>query len=224
VLDDGRKVTIVSPNMIPPTAICDPDLTLGLPPKLTAATGMDAITHCIESVLAPPVNPPADAVGLDGLERGWAYIERAVADGNDKEARWQMMMAATEGAMAFIKGLGAVHAMSHALGRLKEPLLHHGTLNAVILPTILRFNQGHDDGKYERLRRAMGLAAGADLAEAVEAMNARLGLPKTLGEMGVTEAMIPDLLPHTVSDLANWTNPRKADEAAYEALYREAIG
>ncbi len=224
VLDDGRKVTFVSPRLIPPTAICDPDLTLGLPPLLTAATGMDAITHCIEAVLSPAVNPPADGVGLDGLERGWRHIERAVADGGDKEARWHMMMASTEGAMAFIKGLGAVHAMAHALGRLKEPKLHHGTLNAVILPTLLRFNDGHAGDKYDRLRHAMGLSAGADLSKAVVAMNRRIGLPANLGEMGVTEAMIPDLVPHAVSDLASRTNPRKADEAAYERLYREAIG
>lgn len=138
---DGRKLTIVSEHLIPKVAICDPELTLGLPARLTAATGMDAMTHCIESVLSPLVNPPAEAVGLDGLRRGIheGSLERAVADGSDRDARWNMMVASTEVAMAFIKGLGAVRSMSHACGRVKELRLHHKPLNAVILPTVLRF-------------------------------------------------------------------------------------
>ena len=95
---------------------------------------MDAITHCIEAILAPGDNPPADGIGLDGLWRGWRHLRRAVEDGSDRQARWEMMMASTEGALAFVKGLGAVHSMSHAAGRIKPLRLHHGTLNAVILP------------------------------------------------------------------------------------------
>ena len=151
-MTDGRKLTFANAKFLPKLAICDPELTLGLPQQLTAATGMDAITHCIEAVLATPINPPADGIGLDGLWRGWQYIKRAVEDGSDRTARWEMMMASTEGALAFVKGLGAVHSMSHAAGRLKELRLHHGTLNAVILPTVLRFNESTCSDTYRRLR------------------------------------------------------------------------
>ena len=143
ITEGGQKVVIVSPNLLPKMAICDPELTLGLPKHLTAATGMDAMAHCIESYLSPIVNPPAEAIGLDGLERVVTYLKRAVDDGQDREARWHMMMAASEGAMAFVKGLGAVHSMSHAIGADTELRLHHGTLNAVLLPTVLRFNADH---------------------------------------------------------------------------------
>ncbi|MBW6496192.1 MAG: iron-containing alcohol dehydrogenase [Burkholderiaceae bacterium] len=224
VLNDGRKMTIADPRIIPKVAICDPELTVGLPPLLTAATGMDAITHCIEAVLAPATNPPADGVGLDGLYRGWRAIEAAVANGaTDRDARWQMMMASTEGAMAFIKGLGAVHSMSHAIGRRHDLKAHHGTCNAVILPTVLRFNESVCTEKYERLRAAMGLAPGADLAAAVTAMNKTLGLPAGLAALGVTEAMIPDLVPHAMGDLAHYGNPRRASAEEYAQLYLQAL-
>ena len=158
-MNNGRKETFASPNLIPATAICDPDLTFGLPSHLTAATGMDAVTHCIEAVLVPAENPPADGIGLDGLTRavGGGWLKRAVQDGSDPEARWNMMMASYEGALAFVKGLGSVHALSHAAGRLKEKRLHHGTLNAIFLPHLMRFNDGAADAKYERIRFAMGL-------------------------------------------------------------------
>ena len=106
-MSNGRKLTFANPKFLPRLAICDPELTLGLPPMLTAATGMDAITHCIEAVLATPANPPAEGIGLDGLWRGWRHIKRAVDNGSDLTARWEMMMASTEGALAFVKGLGA---------------------------------------------------------------------------------------------------------------------
>lgn len=223
VMKDGRKLTFASPKMIPNVAICDPELTLGLPPALTAATGMDAVTHCIEAILSPVVNPPAEGIGYDGLRRAWRHIERAVQDGSDREARWNMMMASTEGAMAFVKGLGAVHSMSHAAGRLPGLRLHHGTLNAVILPTILRFNAGTAPEKYDRMAEAMGLATGADLAEAVLARNASIGLPGGLRVMGVTEEMIPDLVPHAVADLSSRTTPRTVDAQVYRDLFHAAL-
>ena len=223
VMKDGRKLTFASPKMIPGVAICDPELTLGLPPSLTAATGMDAITHCIEAILSPVVNPPAEGVGYDGLRRGWRHIEAAVRNGSDREARWNMMMASTEGAMAFVKGLGAVHSMSHAAGRLPGLKLHHGTLNAVILPSVLRYNEGTSPEKYARIAEAMGLAPGTDLAGAVAARNAAIGLPAGLGSMGLTKAMIEDLVPHAVADLSTRTNPRAVDAAAYADLFAAAI-
>ncbi len=222
-MNDGRKLTYANSLFLPKLAICDPELTLGLPPLLTAATGMDAITHCIEAVLASPVNPPADGVGLDGLWRGWQHIQRAVEDGSDRTARWEMMMASTEGALAFVKGLGAVHSMSHAAGRLKELRLHHGTLNAVILPTILRFNEDACEDKYPRIRQAMGLPADADLAKEIEKLNANIGLPAGLAEMGLSEDLIDDMVPHAVNDMATMTNPKPVSAEDYAELYRIAM-
>ena len=119
-LKDGRKLGFIPPHLIPKRAVCDPELTLGLPPWLTAATGMDAVTHCVETYLSPRDNPPAEAIALDGLKRAVDNIEKAVADGSDRDARYQMMMAALEGGLTFQKGLGAVHALSHPLGGLKD--------------------------------------------------------------------------------------------------------
>ena len=225
IVNDGRKLILVSDLLIPKVALCDPELTLGLPTRLTAATGMDAVTHCIEAVLTPVINPPAEAIGLDGLYRAirQGFLEKAVQDGSDKDARWNMMMASSEGAYAFSKGLGAVHAMSHSCGRLKELKLHHGTLNAVILPTILRFNKGHVGDKYDRIREAMGLKPNSDLSEEILKLNERINLPPNLGAMKVTRDM-PGLVENSLSDICNFTNPRQASAEDYEKLFDEAIG
>lgn len=225
IVKDGRKLTFASPLCIPRIALCDPELTFGLPARLTAATGMDAVTHCIEAYLSPAINPPAEACGLDGLRKAVreGFLEKAVADGSDKEARWNMMMASSEGAMAFQKGLGAVHSMSHACGRVKELKLHHGTLNAVILPAVLRFNKDHTGDKYAMLREAMGLAPNADLAEEIAKLNQRLGLPANLGEMGVSMET-PGIIENSVADICSFSNPRKTDATAYEKLFEDALG
>jgi 4-hydroxybutyrate dehydrogenase len=223
-LADGRKLGIISQHLIPKRAICDPELTLGLPPWLTAATGMDALSHCIESFLTPNYNPPAEGIGLDGARRIVLHLERAVQDGADREARRELMAGAMEGGMTFQKGLGAVHALSHALGSLKEPRLHHGTLNAVLLPPVLRFNATHVGGKYERLAQAMGLAPGADLAAFVEDLNTRIGLPKSLAEMGVPADIVPEMAAKAERDHCNPTNPRPAAAADYAVIMRESIG
>src|SRR5207244_2058816 len=180
----GRKLDFMSPHLFPARALCDPGLTLDLPPFLTAATGMDAFTHCLETYLSPLVNPPAEAIALDGVRRAAHWIERATTDGHDREARWNMMMASTEGALTFQKGLGAVHAMAHPLGALEGLPLHHGTLNAVLLPAVLRFNEPAAPEKYERLRQAAALPAGADLAEWIAGLNVGLGLPNGLTVLG----------------------------------------
>jgi alcohol dehydrogenase class IV len=217
VLADGRKLGLVSPHLLPKVAICDPELTLGLPPYLTAATGMDAVAHCIETFLAPAVNPPAEAIALDGLARAAAHIERATCDGGDREARWQMMMAAMEGALAFQKGLGAVHALSHPLGALPQHL-HHGTLNAVLLPAVLRFNAPAVGNKIERIGRAMGLPPGADVAKAIAELNAALGLPPGLAAMGVAREELPAIAEAATRDHCHATNPRPAAAADYLAM------
>ncbi len=225
IMNDGRKLILASEHLRPTAAICDPELTLGLPPVLTAGAGMDALTHCIEAVLSPVIDPPAEAVGLDGIEKvvREESLIRAVKDGHDKDARWNMMMASTEGAMAFSKGLGAVHSMSHAIGADQDLRLHHGTLNGVILPTILRFNRDHVGDKYERIARAMGKKENVDLADEIEKLNQSIGLPKGLGEMGVTEEMIPHLVAHSMTDPSNATTPRLPTEEEWKQLFLDAM-
>ncbi len=223
-LNDGRKLGFIAPPMIPDVAICDPALTVGLPPLLTAATGMDALTHCIETYLSPRDNPTADAIALDGAGRAWNWIERATQIGGDLEARRQMMVASLHGGLTFQKGLGAVHAMSHPLGGLKSPALHHGTLNAVILPAVLRFNRDHVGDKLERLTERLGMAEGADLAQEIEGLNRRLGLPANLREMGVEATVLPAMIKGAVADHSSATNPRPADAEDYASLFDEAMG
>ncbi len=224
ILNDGRKLGFGSPHVIPKVALCDPDLTFSMPRMLTAGTGMDAFAHCFETFCAPAINPPADAIATDGLGRALRFVERAVADGSDREARWQMMMASMEGAMAFQKGLGAVHGMSHPLGSIPDPILHHGTLNAVCLPAVIRYNADFVGDKYDWVKRIWGLAPEADLADEVAALNTRLGLPANLREMGVTEEMIEPLIPHAVVDHTTATNPRPLGAEDYRVLFLEALG
>jgi alcohol dehydrogenase class IV len=222
-LRDGRKLGFISPHLIPKLAICDPALTLGLPKGLTAATGFDAITHCVETYLSPRFNPPAEAIALDGLRRAVSWIERAVADGSDREAREQMMMAALEGGLTFQKGLGAVHALSHPLGGLKEPVLHHGTLNAVLLPAVLRFNAGHAEAKCAIMRRVLDLPEDASLADFFEGLAGRLGLPPNLERMGVPAGCLPAMAKAATLDHSAATNPRPASEADFLSLLEEAM-
>lgn len=224
-MNNGRKETFASPHLIPSAAICDPDLTLGLPPLLTAATGMDAVTHCIEAVLTPAINPPAEGVGYDGLNRAikTGALKRAVADGSDKDARWNMMMASYEGALAFTKGLGSVHALSHAAGRLKEKKLHHGTLNAIFLPHLLRFNEGAADEKYARLRFAMGLSSNADLGDTIAKLNQDLGIPSTLSAIGVESSDGPGIVEFALNDLAHRGNAKPAEQGDYERIFEQAL-
>jgi 4-hydroxybutyrate dehydrogenase len=221
IVDDGRKLGFHSWHLMPRAAICDPDLTLGLPPLLTAATGMDAIAHCMETFMAAPFNPPADGIALDGLARGWAHIERATRNGQDREARLHMMSASMQGAMAFQKGLGCVHSLSHSLGGV-NPRLHHGTLNAVFLPAVIAFNAEAEsvqrERRLDRMAHAMGLAAAADIGPAIHAMNARLGLPSGLAAMGVDETLFDRVIAGAMADHCHKTNPRLASVADYRAM------
>ncbi len=226
IVDDGRKLGFHSWHLVPKTALLDPELTLGLPPMLTAATGMDAIAHCMETFMAPPFNPPADGIGLDGLARGWAHIERATKNGQDRDARLNMMSASMQGAMAFQKGLGCVHSLSHSLGGV-NPRLHHGTLNAVFLPAVIRFNAEAEsmkkDNRLQRMAHAMGLSSGSDVAEAVTEMNTRLGLPTGLGAMGVTPELFDKVIDGAMADHCHKTNPRLATAEDYRAMLHAAL-
>ncbi|WNL41835.1 iron-containing alcohol dehydrogenase [Halomonas sp. PAMB 3264] len=222
-MKDNRKLGFLSPYLIPSVAICDPCLTLGLPPFLTAATGMDAIAHCVETFLSPKVNPPAEAIALDGLVRASRSLVEAVENGENLTARTDMMMAALEGAMAFQKGLGAVHSLSHALGGVHELKLHHGTLNAVLMPTVIRFNQPECEEKYTRLKEAMGLAPDDDLAAAFEKLNVTLGMPANLREMGVTEAHLEPLAQWALEDHSTATNPRVPSREDFQRMLEDAF-
>jgi 4-hydroxybutyrate dehydrogenase len=226
IVDDRRKLGFHSWSLMPKAAICDPELTLGLPPKLTAATGMDAIAHCMETFMSAAFNPPADGIALDGLERAWAHIERATKDGSDRDARLNLMSASMQGAMAFQKGLGCVHSLSHSLGGV-DPRLHHGTLNALFLPAVVAFNAGAEsvqkDQRLQRMARAMHLDGPGDIGEAIRDMNARLGLPKGLAEVGVSAAQFEAVIDGAMADHCHKTNPRLASREDYRVMLEAAM-
>jgi alcohol dehydrogenase class IV len=226
IVDDHRKLGFHSWFLVPKTAICDPELTFGLPPKLTAATGMDAIAHCMETFMAPAFNPPADGIALDGLQRGWSSIERATQDGLDRDARLNMMSASMQGAMAFQKGLGCVHSLSHSLGGV-DPRLHHGTLNAMFLPAVVTFNASspsiQKEHRLQRMAQAMGLAAATDIPQAIYDMNARLRLPTGLAAMGVQADSFARVITGALADHCHQTNPRLASADEYPAMLADSM-
>jgi alcohol dehydrogenase class IV len=222
-LNDGRKLGIISPYLIPKIALCDPQLTISLPPRLTAATGMDALTHCIETFLSPKINPPADAIAIDGARRAAQWIEIAYKDGANTEARWNMMMASLQGGLTFQKGLGAVHSMSHPLGGLKNITLHHGTLNALILPAVLRFNREYCAEKLLVMEQAMGVPPNMKLEDYISDLNQRLGLPKSLSEIGVTRDMLPKMIEGALNDHSTASNPRPLNQQDFTYLFDQVF-
>ncbi len=226
IVDDHRKLGFHSWHLVPKTAICDPELTLGLPARLTAATGMDAVAHCMETFMAPAFNPPADGIALDGLARAWAHIERATRDGSDREARFNLMSASMQGAMAFQKGLGCVHSLSHSLGGV-DPRLHHGTLNAMFLPAVVRYNAAAEsiqkENRMTRMAQAMGLASGSDIPEAIKDMNARLSLPTGLAAMNVAPTQFDHIIQGALADHCHKTGPRIASADDYRLMLEAAL-
>jgi alcohol dehydrogenase class IV len=228
ILNDGRKVGILSPHLVPRVAICDPSLTLDLPAGLTAATGMDAIAHCLETFMSSAFNPPADGIALDGLRRAWRHIERATRVPHDREARLNMMSASMQGAMAFQKGLGCVHSLSHSLGGM-DPRLHHGTLNAILLPAVIEFNASADamrtEDKLRRMAQAMELpdADVQAIGAAIEVRTAALGLPTRLSQVGVRRDRFADIVRGALADHSHKTNPREASAMDYERMLERAF-
>lgn len=218
----GRKLAIVSPKIIPQAAVCDPLLTLALPPLLTAATGLDAISHGVETFLSPRFNPVAEAIALDGIARAVRWLPRAVEQGDDVTARSEMMMAALEGGLTFQKGLGAVHSLSHALGGLPRHRLHHGTLNAILLPHVVRWNAPAAGDKTARLAAVLDLHGREDAAEGLARLASSLGLPPRLRDLGVSWEEVQGQVPRAAEDHCCATNPRPLDAAALRELLRAA--
>lgn len=220
----GRKVMFWGPPLLPQLAILDPELTVTLPPHLTAATGMDAMTHAIESFVCPVFHPMCDGIALEAIYRIRTWLPRAVEHPGDLEARGQMLVAASMGAVAFQKDLGAAHSMAHPLGT--ELGLHHGLANAVVLPATIRFNGEIDSEQYRRVAQALGIDPGDDpaarVADEIEALNRRLGLPTRLRDAGVDESVLERLPALAVQDACHQTNPRACSEADFARLYREA--
>lgn len=226
--DTGRKTVIFSPYLMPRCAICDPELTVGLPAALTAWTGMDAFTHGLEAYVASGFHPLCDAVALDAIRRASRALPLAVRDGADLAARTDMMVAAMEGAMAFQKGLGACHALAHALGPVSG--VHHGLANAIVLPTVVEWNRAAATPRLARVALAMGEPAGGsddDLAaravERVRALAREVGIPGRLREAGVREGDLPLVARKAFEDASHRTNPRACSEGDLLALAREAF-
>ncbi len=216
----GRKTVIFSPHLLARVAILDPELTRSLPPRVTAATGFDALTHCLEAYCALGDHPMADAIALCGLELCGRYLDRAVHHGDDLEARGGMMKAAMMGAVAFQKGLGACHSLAHPLS--SEKGLHHGLANALCLPAVVDWNASAVPERLARVRATLG-ANEVGLSQALGELRARVGLPGGLRNEGVTDADLDKLADKALEDACHRSNPRPVTRADLRALYAASM-
>jgi len=222
-LEDHTKRIIFHPKMLPAIVIEDPQLTAGLPAHLTAAVGMDALSHNMEAYCSPLFHPMADGIALEGMRLVKEWLPAACADGNDLEARGNMQVASSMGATAFQKGLGAMHSLSHPCGSLLDT--HHGLTNGVVMPYVLTFNAHVIEEKMTALARYLDLPnpSGKSVQSWVLALRHQIGIPHTLAELGVTEDLIPQIARMAVDDPTAPTNPVKLTVANLEALYASAI-
>lgn len=216
-----RKTVIFSPHLMPRVALCDPVLTLKLPAKLTAATGMDALTHCLEAHISKGYHPMCDGIALQGLKLIGRSLVRAAENGEDLAARSDMMMAASMGAVAFQKGLGVCHSLAHPLSSIAG--LHHGLANAIMLPYVLAFNQAVVAERLAEVAEALTGDRRRDATQIVSDMNARLGIPPRLSEVGVRREQIPALVEQAFEDACHLLNPRPVAKEDLRALYEAAI-
>ena len=224
-----RKALVFSPHLLPKVAIVDPELTVGLPKALTAATGMDALTHNIESYLSSVYHPICDGIALAGVKLVAQHLRRAVDNGSDLEARGAMMMAAMMGAIAFQKELGVTHSLAHPLSTITG--LHHGLANAILLPYTMAFNKNAATDQLRDIAAAFGVniyalspEKGAQAAiDEVTQLCKDIGIPSRLREANVTAEMIPDLARQAIADQCHLTNPRPCTEEDMIDLYRQAL-
>lgn len=217
-----EKKIIFHPKMLPDVVICDPELTVGMPPAITAGTGLDAFAHCVEAFSSPHYHPMSQGMALEGMRLVIENLPRAFEAPNDIEARAHMMSAAAMGATAFQKGLGAIHAMSHPIGAHFNT--HHGTTNAVCMPAVLDFNAPAIADRFDRATGYLGIEAGFDGFRAfVKAFNDRLGIPRGLTALGVSEDAIPALVNDAIRDPSCGGNPIALSEDALAGLFRAAL-
>lgn len=221
---DHTKKIIFHPLMLPKVVIADPELTLDLPPKITAWTGMDALTHCLESYCSPFFHPLGEGIALEGLRLAKEWLPVAVKDGKNIQARAFMMAASSMGAIAFQKGLGAVHSMSHPASSLRGA--HHGLSNAVILPYVLKYNMPAISERLAAAARYLDLPghSAESVVDWIISLRAEIGIPHTLKEIGVDEDMIEQAAPMAELDPSTGGNPRPIAAEDYATLYRAAMG
>ena len=221
--EERRKAIIFHPKMLPPKVIADPALTIGLPPKITAAVGIDALSHNLEAFCAPGYHPQADGIALEGMKLIHRSLIRAVEDGSDISARRDMMAASLMGAAAFQKGLGAMHAMSHPLGA--QLHVHHGLANAIVMPYVLDRNREIIDDRMTDLARYLGLEGTGTSAilKWVLQLRRELNIPHTLKDVGFEEKHCALLAPDSVKDPTAGTNPILLTEQDYTELFHKAL-
>jgi 4-hydroxybutyrate dehydrogenase len=220
LVQTGRKTVIFSPHLLARVALLDPELTRSMPPRVTAATGFDALTHCLEAFCSVGDHPMADAIALGGLELCAQHLARAVEQGGDLSARGAMMKAAMMGAVAFQKGLGACHSLAHPLS--SEKGLHHGLANALCLPAVVDFNQSVVAEKLERIRAVLDPRA-PTCGAALRGLRTRVGLPEGLRAEGVTEGDVPKLADKAIEDACHRSNPRPVTRDDLATLYRASM-
>ena len=220
--DTHVKRSVFSPKLLAQAVFADPELTLALPAPVTAATGMDALTHNIESYLSPAYHPLCDGIALEGLRIGARALAAAVREPSNLQARADMMMSSMMGAVAFQKDLGSVHACAHALGAVND--LHHGLANALMIDTVLAWNIEAVPAKFDEMAHAAGLAGGgAAFVPWLKQLKAQIGISGGLAERGVTREHLPRLSALAAVDFAGQTNPIKATAADYERLFLAAM-
>ncbi|KTD42475.1 iron-containing alcohol dehydrogenase [Legionella quateirensis] len=217
------KKIIFHPGMLPAIVIMDPELTLGLPPSLTAATGMDALSHCLEAYCATYYHPMAEGIAMEGVRLIKDYLIRAYQNGNDLEARTNMLVASAMGATAFQRGLGAMHALAHPLGALYDA--HHGRLNAILMPYVLMANRPAIESKIIRMANYLSLANGFDgFMDWIFQMRLELGIEHTLSQLGIDGAQLDRVARMATEDAAAGSNPILFDQEHYRAILEEAKG
>lgn len=220
--DSHVKKIIFHPKMLPTVVICDPELTVGMPAFITAGTGMDAFAHCLEAYCSPFYHPMSQGIALEGLRLVNEYLPRAYADPFDIEARSHMMSAAAMGAVAFQKGLGAIHALSHPVGAIYNT--HHGTTNAVVMPAVLRFNRPLIADRLASAAAYMGIDGGFDgFAARVDALNDMFSIPKGLAALGVHPSKLNDMTEMALEDPSAGGNPVKMTTENTLALFEAAM-